>query len=219
MHFLANLENIQLFGNPLIDFRGVWELAMRFGFDLLVVFVIIRLVFYPRYRQKNYAISYFLINISVFLACILLNSLKLKMGFAFGLFAVFSIIRYRTEQIPIKEMTYLFICIIIGVLNALSKKRISYAEIMLCNLIIMLSVYFLELRFLRRGLNSKVVRYEKIELISPDKKPEMIADLKERTGLDVVSIFINEIDFLTDTANVRLFYQEKETPIPEKKPD
>jgi len=201
------LEEIRLFGNRLIDFSGAGELILRFGIDLLVIFIIIRLIFYPRYKQKSFTLSYFLINISVFLACILLNSMKLKIGFAFGLFAVFSIIRYRTEQIPIKEMTYLFVTIIIGVINALSVKKISYAELLICNFIIVISVYLLEIKCLKRGYDVKNVRYEKIELINPAKKEELIADLKERTGLDILRVHINEIDFLNDTANIKVYYR------------
>lgn len=207
---IATLEGIKFFGNPLLDFRGVWELMFRFGVDLLFIYLIIMLIFYKRYKQKNYAVSCVLINISVFVVCILLNSLKLKIGFAFGLFAVFSIIRYRTEQIPIKEMTYLFLAIIVAVMNALSVKKISHAEMLLCNLLITLSVYVLEMHCLRRGLNAKLVRYEKIELITPAKKPEMLSDLKERTGLEVVNAYIVSIDFLNDTASLKVFYRERD---------
>jgi len=160
-----------------------------------------------QFTQNILRSPYFLINISVFLVCILLNSLKLKIGFAFGLFAVFSIIRYRTEQIPIKEMTYLFVIIIIAVINALSVKKISYAEVLICNTIIVLSIYFLELKSLKQGFDSMGMRYEKIELIVPEKREEMIADLKERTGLDVVNVIVDEVDFLNDTARIRMFYK------------
>lgn len=213
MDFLTGLEGIRVFGNPLLVIKGVCELALRFSVDISVVYIIIRLIFYPRHRQKDYAVSYFLINIAVFLACTLLSSInKVEMGFAFGLFAIFSILRYRTEQIPMKEMTYLFICIIVAVLNSLSKKHISYAEILLCNVIVVGSVYLLEMRFLKNGLNVKLVRNEKIELLAPGRRLEMIADLRDRTGLDVVHFHVNEVDFLTDTARLKVFYQESAIP-------
>ncbi len=200
------IEGLRLFGNRLVDFKGVGELLFRFGIDLLVIYIIIGLIFYKIYKQKSYFVSYFLINISVFLVCILLNSLKLKIGFAFGLFAVFSIIRYRTEPIPIKQMTYLFVAIIIGVMNALSVKKISYAEMITCNAVIVIAIYILEMKTLRRGLDCKTIRYEKIELIKPERKEELIADLKERTGLQVESADIDTIDFLNDTATIRIHY-------------
>jgi hypothetical protein len=206
--FFENLEEIKFFGNALFDFRGVGELLFRFGIDLLVIVLIMRLIFYPIYKQKSFFTSYLLINISVFLVCILLNSLKLKIGFAFGLFAVFSIIRYRTEPIPIKEMTYLFVTIIVAVINALAVKKISYSELIACNVIITLSVYIIETKCLKKGYDMKRLRYEKIELIEPSKRTEMIQDLKNRTGLDVMAVKVGDIDFLNDTAQVRMYYKE-----------
>ncbi|MFH1830244.1 MAG: DUF4956 domain-containing protein [Pseudomonadota bacterium] len=203
-----NLEQITLFGNTLVNYGSLGELVLKFGIDLLVIYIIIRWIFYPLYRQKNFFFSYFLINISVFLVCALLSSIQLKIGFAFGLFAVFSIIRYRTEQIPIREMTYLFVTIIVGVINALSTSNISYAEILFSNIVIVVSIYMLEKKCLPRGVLVKRVRYEKIELIDPTRREEIIKDLRQRTGLDVVSIDVDDVDFLNDTANLKVFYKE-----------
>ena len=204
---LETIQGLELFGNPLIDFGGVGELALRFGIDLLVIYAIIRWIFYPIYRHRTFFFSCFVVNIAVFLVCIILNSIKLKIGFAFGLFAVFSIIRYRTEQIPIKEMTYLFVTIIVGVINALSVKNISYAELLLSNGIIVVSLYILEYKMLPSADNVKKVRYEKIELITNTK--DMIKDLRERTGLDVTNVYVEEIDFLNDTAILKVFYRDR----------
>ena len=203
------LETIELFGNPLIDFRGVGELVLRFFINVTVMYIIVHLIFYPLYRQKNYLFSYSLINISVFLVCILLNSLKLKIGFAFGLFAVFAIIRYRTVPIPIKEMTYLFLIIIVAVINALSVRKISYAEVLLSNFIIVLAVFILEKSWLKKRDLVKRIRYEKIELIKPDKRDELIKDLKERTGLNVHHVDIERINFLNDSARLMVYYREE----------
>lgn len=200
------LELWQLFGSPLFNFGGVGELLLRFGIDLIVIYIVIRWIFYPIYRHRTFLFACFVINISVFLVCIILNSIKLKIGFAFGLFAVFSIIRYRTEQIPIKEMTYLFVTIIIGVINALSGKNISYSELIVSNVAIIVILCGLEYKLLPNADNVKKVRYEKIELIP--KKDEMIADLKGRTGLDVTNVYVEEIDFLNDTAIVKMFYRD-----------
>ena len=103
-------------------------------------------------------------------------------------------------------MTYLFVAIIIGVMNALSVKKISYAEMITCNAIIVITIYLLEMKMFRRGVDSKMIRYEKIELIDPSRKEEMIADLKERTGLNVKGFDIDTIDFLNDTANIKIHY-------------
>jgi len=204
---LETIQSLELFGNPLIDFGGVGELALRFAIDLAVIYTVIKWIFYPIYRHRTFFFSCFVVNIAVFLVCIILNSIKLKIGFAFGLFAVFSIIRYRTEQIPIKEMTYLFVTIIVGVINALSVKNISYAELLLSNGIIIVSLFLLEYKLLPTADNVKKVRYEKIELITSTK--DMVKDLRERTGLDVSNVYVEEIDFLNDTAILKVFYRDR----------
>ena len=205
---LESIEKFELFGNPLIAFGDLGELLFRFIVNIIVIFVIVRLIFYPRYRQRNYVFSYFLLNISVFLVCALLSSVKLKIGFAFGLFAVFSIIRYRTEPIPIKEMTYLFMIIIVAVINAISAKGISYAETLLSNVIIVASIYFLEKKWFYGGEQVKEVRYEKIELIKPQMREELFKDLKERTGLNVQNVEIDRVDFMNDTVRLRVYYKD-----------
>lgn len=152
------LEGIRLFGFPLISLPGLGELALRLTVDLLAIFIIVRVIFYPRYREKTYFFSYFLVNISVFLLCIMLGRMQMNIGLAFGLFAVFSIIRYRTEGVPIKEMTYLFITIIVAVINALSVSSISYAEILAANAVLISAVYVLERYLLNQGDLVRTVR-------------------------------------------------------------
>jgi hypothetical protein len=145
---------------------------------------------------------------TVFLLCVLLDSVKLQLGFALGLFAIFGIIRYRTDPIAIKEMTYLFLVIGISVVNALSNKKISHAELVFANLMIVFITYGMENLWLLRHQSSRNITYEKIELILPEKREELIADLKERTGIDVIRVEIRRINFLRDTANLRIFYYE-----------
>ena len=148
---------------------------------------------------------------TVFLLCVLLDSVKLQLGFALGLFAIFGIIRYRTDPIAIKEMTYLFLVIGISVVNALSNKKISYAELVFANLMIVFVTYGMENLWLLRHQSRKNITYEKIDLIVPEKREELIADLKERTGIDVIRVEIRRIDFLRDTANLRIFYYEEDS--------
>jgi hypothetical protein len=205
---LKDLENVQIFGSPLIVYDSLGSLLLGFFINIIVAIIIVRFIFYPLYKQKNYLFSYFLINVSVFLVCALLSSLKLKIGFAFGLFAVFSIIRYRTEAIPIKEMTYLFIVIIVGVINALAVEKISLAEIIASNLIVIFSLYLVEKSWLKQRDVIKEIRYEKIELIRPDKREELYKDLKERTGFDVHKIDIERINFMNDTVDMKIYYKE-----------
>jgi hypothetical protein len=140
--------------------------------------------------------------------CFLLESVKLEMGFALGLFAVFGIIRYRTDAIPIKEMTYLFIVIGMSVMNALINKKISLAELMFANLAILALTYGLEHVWLLRHESQKLVVYEKITLIQKGRRAELIADLEERTGIKINRVEIGKIDFLRDTVMVKIYFYE-----------
>jgi hypothetical protein len=140
--------------------------------------------------------------------CFLLESVKLEMGFALGLFAVFGIIRYRTDAIPIKEMTYLFIVIGMSVMNALINKKISVAELVFANLAILALTYGLEHVWLLRHESQKLVVYEKITLIQKGRRAELIADLEERTGIKINRVEIGKIDFLRDTVMVKIYFYE-----------
>ncbi len=207
---LNNIAHLTIFGIQLIDPYDCGQMLTRLGINVLFTFIIIRMIFYPRYREVNYVFTTALVNITVFLICYLMGSIKLKIGFAFGLFAVFSILRYRTEQIPIREMTYLFTVIIVAVLNALSDEKTSYAELLLANVTIVMAVLTLEKNIFLRCEGSRIITYEKIELIKPDNYPLLIDDLKDRTGLDVLKADIIKINFLNDTAMLKIFYQYNE---------
>jgi hypothetical protein len=135
---------------------------------------------------------------------------KLQIGFALGLFAIFGIIRYRTSQIPIKEMTYLFVVIGIAVINALANKKISYTELIFTNLMILAVVFIVERLWLLKHESSKVIVYEKIELVKPQRYLELMADLEERTGLKLRRAEVGKIDFLQDTASIKIFYYSSE---------
>ncbi len=201
------IEKITLFGSRLIDFQGFGSLLVKFAIDLIFAFIVVRLIFYPAYRDRDYVFSNFLINVCIFLICFLMASIKLKIGFAFGLFAVFSIIRYRTEQIPIREMTYMFIVIILGVLNALSNDSISYLELLAANIIIVTAVYVVENNMFSKKEYIKIITYEKIDLIKPENYDKLIADLNERTGFKVNRAEIQSVNFLNDTAKLKVMYE------------
>jgi len=208
---LILLDSIEFLGTPLFDSKNFWKLIVKTAFNLIIITVIIRYIYYPVTKNKDYLFTYFLISMTVFLLCVLLDSVKLQLGFALGLFAIFGIIRYRTDPIAIKEMTYLFLVIGISVVNALSNKKISYAELVFANLMIVFLTYGMEKIWLLRHQSRKNITYEKIELIVPEKREELIADLKERTGIDVIRVEIRRIDFLRDTANLRIFYYEEDS--------
>jgi hypothetical protein len=198
----------QLFGVQIIEVQDFTELVIRFIFNMMVIGLIVRGLYYPVTRRKDYLFSYILISVLVFLLCFLLENVKLQIGFALGLFAIFGIIRYRTNSIPIKEMTYLFVVIGISVINALANKKVSYVELIFTNLAIIGLIYMLEKIWLLKHEASKIIEYEKIDLIKPDKRGELINDLKSRTGLEIDRIEIGRINFLRDTVRIKIFYME-----------
>ncbi len=210
---LILLDNIKLFGVELLDFSEFSELLVRFFFNLAVVLTIVRGIYYPLTKRKDHLFTLLLISMVVFLLCMLLSSVKLQMGFAMGLFAVFSIIRYRTDAIPIKEMTYLFVVIGVSVINALSNKKISYLEIVFSNLVLIAIIYGLEKIWLLRHESSKLIMYERIEFIKPDRRADLVADLESRTGIKINRVEVGKIDFLKDAAQLMIFYYEDENRI------
>ena len=201
---------MELFNIELIDLDDFIELIIRFLFNFSVIFVAVRFLYYKVRRRRDYLFTYILISSVIFLLCFLLESVKLELGFALGLFAVFGIIRYRTQQIPIKEMTYLFLVIGISVINALANKKISYAELIITNGLLLLVTYGLERLMMLPHESKKSINYERIELIRPENRAEMIKDLEERTGLNISRIEVGKVDFLRDTARVNIFYFEPE---------
>ncbi|MBL4668242.1 MAG: DUF4956 domain-containing protein [Flavobacteriales bacterium] len=203
------LLRLPILGSKLIDYDDFFELIIRFTINFSVVLILIRAIYYPINRRKDYLVTFFLINIIIFFVCIVMNDVKMNMAFAFGLFAIFGILRYRTEQLPIKEMTYLFMVIAIAVLNSLAGKKVSFAELMLVNAAIVLASYLLEKVFLLKHESRKSILYEKIENVKPENHDELIKDLRERTGLDINRVQIGRIDFLRDTVKIIIYYYEK----------
>jgi hypothetical protein len=157
-------------------------------------------------KRKDFYFSYIAVSIVIFLLCFLLESVKIELGFALGLFAIFGIIRYRTDAIPIKEMTYLFVVIAVSVINALANKKISYAELITTNLLVVGGLYILEkILNLRQEITYRVI-YEKIENVQTGKEDILLADLKERTGKNIKHFEIERIDFLRDVAYINIFF-------------
>ena len=207
---LILLDGLEFLGTPLFDSKDFFKLIVKAAFNLAMILVIVRYIYYPITKNKDYLFTYLLISLTVFLLCILLDSVKIELAFALGLFAIFGIIRYRTDPIPIKEMTYLFLVIGVSVINALANKKISYSELVFANFMIIAVTFGLERIWLLRHETRKNVIYERIDLIGPEKRDELIKDLKERTGIDVVRVEIRRIDFLKDIAYLRIFYYEND---------
>ncbi|MEZ7838078.1 MAG: hypothetical protein ACI9B2_000525 [Flavobacteriales bacterium] len=191
----------------LFNQRDLFKLFIRFLIDFSFTFVIIRVLYFAANRRKDYLFTFFIFNLLTFFICFLLRKVPMELGFALGLFAVFGILRYRTEPIPIKEMTYLFIVIGLAMINALANKKISWAELMFVNSTILLVTLSFEKLWFNNEVQTKNIVYERIDLIKTKNRLEMIRDLRERTGLDIVKVQIGKIDFLRDVATVTIFFK------------
>jgi hypothetical protein len=196
--------------SDVLSFSGLPELMIRFGINLGIILLLVRWLYYSAARRKDYLFTYILISSVVFLLCYMLESVSLQIGFALGLFAIFGIIRYRTNPMPIKEMTYLFLIIGISVINALTAES-GLPGILFANIAIVLITFTLEKLWLLRHLSSKLIIYEKIDLIVPEKYDEMMADLKQRTGItEIKKVEIGAINFLKDTCRMIIYYENRE---------
>lgn len=200
-------ENITIAGVEIIDFPDFLEFVLRFALNTGVILILVRWLYYSTTKRKDYLFTYILISSVVFLLCFLLESVKLQIGFALGLFAIFGIIRYRTDSMPIKEMTYLFLVIGISVINALTSENTSLADLLFANLALVIITYGLEKIWLLKHESSKIITYEKIDLIKPENYKDLLIDLRERTGIKTISrVVTGKIDFLRDTCTLTIFY-------------
>lgn len=219
----------EVVNNGLFTSGSFWDFVLRYALNLILIITLVRFIYYPRHKNKDFLFTFILFNTVNFLICFLLSSLKLKIGFAFGLFAIFSILRYRTVTVPIREMGYFFLSVTIGIINALADINTSLNQfvqfyhaqgfvqaiklmdhslfvLLLADLIILLLVYLLDRQLSLEHENWKDVVYERIDLIKPDVREKMLEDLRNRTGLPVHRVEIIKIDFLRDIARIRAFY-------------
>ena len=197
---------MELYGIDFFDLEDFSKLLFKFGINFIFLIIIVRLIYYRVKDDKDYVFTYIMFNILTFFICFLLRKVPMEIGFALGLFAVFGILRYRTEAIPIRQMTYLFIVIGISMINALSNKSVSIFEVLFTNGLITLITYLIDRLWFQTIEEKKNIVYEKIELIKPENKQELIKDLKERTGLPIHEVKVEKIDFLKDTAAVTIYY-------------
>ncbi len=200
-----------------INVDDLVQLVIRFGFHLLVTFIVVYLVYAKNSRRKDFYFSYFAISATIFTLCFLLNNVKIELGFALGLFAIFGIIRYRTDTIPIKEMTYLFVVIAISVVNALSSSKVSFIELVFTNTAIIATMWILEKILMLRQEASINITYERIENIHLLNKAELKEDIENRTGIKPKRIEIEEINFMRDVAQIRVYYEVNDANAKSKK--
>lgn len=201
--------SVSLGGIEIINIQNFLELLFRFTLNLGVILILVRWLYYSKTKRKDYLFTYILISSLVFLLCYLLESVSLQIGFALGLFAIFGIIRYRTNAIPIKEMTYLFLIIGISVINALTSTNTSLTSLLFSNIIIIVITFGLEKVWLIKHESSKLIIYEKINLIREGNQEALLNDLQERTGINKINrVEVGKINFLRDICELKIYYYE-----------
>lgn len=197
---------MELLGIPLFD-DDFYKMMIRFLLNLFFLTGVVKFIYYKHSRKREYLFTFFLIGIVVYFLCFTLKKYELDLGMALGLFAIFGIIRYRTLPLEVKEMTYLFVVIGISVMNALSNKKMSYAEIIAANSIILLALYLLERYWAQTKIFSKEVTYEIIENIRPENHDLLKADLEKRLGIEILSFEVGNVNFLRDVAKITVYYE------------
>ncbi|NOQ74319.1 MAG: DUF4956 domain-containing protein [Crocinitomix sp.] len=197
---------MEFLGMKLMD-NDFWKLLFKFAFNLFFLTAIVRYVYYKKTPRKNYLFTFFMISIISFFICFALKKFEMGVGMGLGLFAIFGIIRYRTNPMRIREMTYLFLVIGLSVVNALSG-NLSVIEMVFINGIVWLIVYLMENWLLQSNEDDKTIIYEKIENIKPARYTELVADLEERTGMSIIRAEVGKVDFLKDTAEIKIYFEE-----------
>ena len=200
--------------------RKVTDLILRFLINTIFCFILTRFFYFPKSRRRDFFFTYMLVGFAIFMLIHLMSGEKMETGIGMGLFAIFCIMRYRTESVHIREMTYLFVIIALAALNGMAwdismkremftqREMIAMSELILTNLLFVVIVWISESSKLAKGLSSKYINYDKIDLIVPEKYDELIEDLKKRTGLEITSVTIGNIDFLKDMAFIKIFYKD-----------
>ena len=194
-------------GVPLYDMTSLWTLLVRFAFHFMVCWLIVRCFYYPKSRRNDYYFTFMLFAVTIFLLIIQMDNMKMAISFALGLFAIFGMIRYRTETLKVREMTYLFIIIGISIINGLAL-TVSYVELVITNILFIISIWLFEGGVItKKRTETKVILYDKIDNVKHGREAELIADLKDRTGLDITEVEVGHIDFLRDTAFIKVTYK------------
>jgi hypothetical protein len=181
---------------------------LGFGFNLLIALVIVRFIYYPSTHNKSYVFTFLAFNTVIYFVLSFMATIEIGVGVGFGLFAIFSILRYRTDPIPIREMTYLFIIAALPVMNSAGANASVWPQLVAANLAILVILLILEREWGFHYEASKQIVYEKIELIQPGSRAELLADLEKRTGLKIKRVVIGKMDFLRDIVSLKIFYDD-----------
>ncbi|MCP4079493.1 MAG: DUF4956 domain-containing protein [Planctomycetaceae bacterium] len=201
---------MEFLGVPLFD-NDLYKLVVRFFINLIFLALVVGLCYNRHQKSRVFMFNFVLMNVTVFFICFTLKKLDLGLGMALGLFAIFAILRYRTDAIRVKEMTYLFIVIGIAVINSLANKKTSYAELMATNCVIIAATYLMESLIRVEKVSKQDIVYDRIDLLKPDKRSELYADIEQRTGLIPTRIKTGKIDFLKPAANITVHFEPKDS--------
>ena len=188
------------------DWSFITSLGIRFVMNIIFAYILICGFYAKEHRIREYSFSFIISNILIFLVTSLLASVKVKTGFAFGLFAILSILRYRTEQIQIREMTFLFASIILGVINSLATDELPLLAVLFADVLLVGSMYVCEKAFMGKS-EQIILLYDNTRLLAKGKNQELYEDIKNRFGYDVVKVVIMKMNYLTDSAEVKLVYK------------
>lgn len=184
------------------------QFLLGFGFNLCVAILLVRFIYYPSTHNKRYVFTFLAFNTMIFFVLSFMTSIEIGIGVGFGLFAIFSILRYRTDPIPVREMTYLFVIVALPVMNTASSDSKLWPQLVVANLAILAIMFVLEKEWGFHFEASKRIVYEKIELIRPDTLPQLKADLEQRTGLKIKRVVVGKVNFLRDTADLTVYYDD-----------
>ena len=184
----------------------LFDIVLRYLFNLLIAYILIIFIYQKYHDNKDFVFTYFMFNSLIFFFAFILGNMDINIGFAFGLFAVFAILRYRTDPIPIKEMTYLFTVITIGVINAIGPNEVSVGELLFTNIILITMSYCLENYAKQKLLPRRTLEYDVLENLKPENHGKLVDDLEQRTGLSIKNFEIGRT--FIDKANIKIFYEE-----------
>lgn len=188
------------------SWSSVWEMVLRLVINVITIGIIVHAFYYPKAKRRDYYFTFSIIGVSIFLLIYLMGGVKLKIGFALGLFAIFGIIKYRTEQVPIREMTYMFVIIAVAAINGLATS-VSYFELLGTNLIFIIALAICENTKWMKHVPSKLIKYDNVKLVAHGKEDELKADLEKRLGLKIIRIEVGNVDFLKDSAIIKIYYE------------
>ena len=202
----GGVSDINFLGVPLFDATSLWTLLFRFLLNFLVCWIIIRFFYYKKSQRRDYYFTFMMFAVVIFLIITLMDNMKMNVAYALGLFAIFGMIRYRTETLRIREMTYLFVVMGVSIINGQALTT-SYIELFITNLLVILAIWLFEGNKHSKQMAEKVILYDKIDLVKMGREDELKSDLEERTGIKIEKMEIGHIDYLRDAAFIKIWYK------------